>query len=248
MDLNSTAATIAGWTDLGVSIPAKLKEAAELYDAAAYVEPPFTGIDLSTISAKTLEQTVTGLADSMAVAAQFSEAKTLVQNRLGQELLQTAGEAVDEIIAALKPRFERAASRFTEAVNALPEDLSATSLVRSGPACLQAYNDAIEAQQELKTVDKFLASLVYLPRFGGRRQDNAIRVLKPSDRNELQALVNAAGSHQPAKYGDLSPLFVVAVRSGIPFTMNDPQQWSELRSHIENMKVERKPGIRFASW
>jgi hypothetical protein len=248
MDLNSTAATIANWTDLGVTIPAQLKQAAELYEATAYMEGPYTGIDLSQITVKTLEQSVIALADSMAVAAQFAEAKHAVQTRLGQQLLHTAGEAVDDLLAALQPRFERAASRFTEAVKTLPEDLSATNLVRSGPACLQAYNDALEAQDELRTVDKFLASLVYLPRYGGTRQDNAIRVLKPSDRNELQKLVTVAGSNKPDKYADLSPLFVVAVRAGIPFVMHDPRQWSDLRSHIDNMKMERNPNVRFVNW
>jgi hypothetical protein len=248
MDLNSTATTISRWTDLGVTIPAKLKEAAELYDTAAYVEGPWTGFDLSKVTTKNLEQTVTDLADRIAVEGKFAEAKQRVRDDLGRQLMAAAGEAVDEIVTALQPRFERAASRFTEAIHMLPEDLSATNLVRTGPAALQAYNDALEAQDELLDVDKFLASLVYLPRYGAKRQDNALRLLRPSDRSQLQALVNVAGSHRPEKFGDLSPLFVTAVREGIPFQTNDPEEWTQLRADIEAQPIKRNSNVRFVNW
>jgi hypothetical protein len=248
MDLNSTAATISGWTDLGISIPAKLKDAAELYDAATYVEGPYPGVNLASVTTKNLEKTVTDLADTLAVEAQFGEAQRRVRDMLGRQLMDVAGEVVDEILTALQPSFERAASRFTEAVHNLPDDLSATSIIRSGPECIQAYNDALEAQTELSRVDAFLASLVYLPRFGSSRQDNALRVLRPSTRSELQNLVNVAGSHKPDKYGDLSPLFVVAVREGIPFQINDPQEWNQLRADIEAQPIKRNSNVRFVNW
>ena len=243
MDTNTVANTISGWTDLGLTIPTRLKAAAELYDSAAYVEGPYTGLDLSKVTGKNLEQTVTALAEQMAVEEQFAKAKQQVRDRLGRELLMVAGEVVDELVEALRPGFDRAASQFCEAVMLLGDDLSAAGILRSGHA--QTYSVAVEAQDELLRVDRFLAGLAHLPRWGGNKHDPQLRILAPKDRNQLQALTNAHGKHDPAKYGDLNAMFVCAAREQIPFVMHLPDECSELRHAIETAKIEPNPNARF---
>lgn len=246
MDISTVANTISGWADLGLAIPAKLKAAAELYESASFVEGPYTGLDVTKLNQKNLEQAVTELAQNMAVEAHWAEAKQAVRNRLGQELMALAGEVVDDLLAALAPRFERAASQFCEAVMLLGDDLTAAGILRNGQAA--EYSLAVEAQAELLVIDRFLAGLNYLARFSGHRPDPQLRILAPKDRNQLQVITNGHSKHHPGKYGDLNSMLVVAARQQIPFAMHDPAECSVLRSEIENAKVERNPNIRFVSF
>ena len=249
MDISSTARTISQWPTLvgAAAIPASVMKAVEMFDAAEYIEGPYTGVDPSTIRMDTIEETMVTLAVQYAQEEQFAKAKHQVRDALGRQLLQTAGTAVEDIKAAIRPDFDRAVEVFTSAVEVLPDDLDATALIRRGTDAVGQYTAAVEAQQIIKAADSFLASLTYLPRFAGARQDNAIRILAPEDRNQLQKLVNAAGTPSK-KLGDLIPLYVVAVKESIPFTLHDPSEWTALRRDIEAAKYEpkRPTFLRFA--
>lgn len=249
MDIHTTANTISQWPSIvgPKAVPAKVVKAVELFDAAEYVEEPFVGVDPGTITGANLEAVVSDLTEQLARQSQFSTAKQYVREVLGRHLIDTAADAVDDILDAIRPEFDKQAKVFTEAVQALPEQLDATTLIRSGVEAVTRYGEAVQAQQTIAAADRFLATLVYLGAYGGNRPEPAIRVLAPFDRNTLQALVNAQGTHS-AKLGDLSPLYVKAVQIGVPFALNTPDECTALRREIEAMKFEPKPGIKLVNW
>jgi tetratricopeptide (TPR) repeat protein len=236
-DIAHTAQSIAGdWPGIIGKLPKDLSSRLDVYDATTYVDDPYTGVDASKITAANAAQTITDLAEALAAREKFAEARNAVRRALALDILRTAGTLVPELIETIRPEFEQAVSDFTEAVGLLPEQVTHDTLVDSGPAVLAAYQTAVAANQVLARLDQWLGSLTGLPAYAGRAPETA-RVLRPSTRSQLQMLLGAG----ERKFLQLTPLYVVAVRAGIPFDLLDPIEASRLREELDAMPVERKP-------
>jgi hypothetical protein len=242
LDITDTARSVStDWPALVGTLPKALADAIAVYDEAGYAEGPDVGIDASKITTKNVSQTTADLAEVLAAEDKFNEAKLRVRRVLARSVLHTAGAAVPEVIETIRPVFERAVSEYAEAVEALPDEISSSALVDAGPEVLGAYQTAIAAVAVISRVDSWLAGLSNLPAYAGRNPEPALRVLNPTTRAELQAMVNAQGATNPDLYLQrLNPLYVKAVREGIEFQMHTPVETAKLRADIESAQKRTK--------
>ncbi|MCV6979265.1 hypothetical protein H7I53_03360, partial [Mycolicibacterium pulveris] len=140
------ANSVAGWTALGVKLPKELARAVEVLDAIRLVEtghPVVFGI--TDVTPDNVEEKIRELANqllpTMGIATRvgatdlsaLETAKRQALNLAARDVLTKAGAAVPGIIKQLEPRFDAAVAEFTEAVLALPDDLSDAAIVRGGP-------------------------------------------------------------------------------------------------------------------
>lgn len=240
-DQITIADNVSRWTDLGVKLPKELAKAIETFKAIRYAEvahPPV--FDLAGVTPANVEAKIREYADqllptlglvSRVGAVDLSPLDVAKQDALRlatRDVLVKAGAAAPDIIEQLAPEFDRAASEFTEAVRALPDDLSDTAIVQAGPAVLAEYQRAAQAQGVLDRFDHWLASLRELPGSGAGPVDPITRILRPANPDQLSRLENA----HSARYGKLRPLYVVAVREEIQFAMNTPREAARIRADI----------------
>ncbi|OKH76248.1 hypothetical protein EB73_03200 [Mycobacterium sp. SWH-M3] len=242
-DTIATAGTIANdWPVLVGGLPKALADAVNVFEEAGYAQGPNVVVDASNVTVKNAQQAVADLADALAAADKFEEAKRRVRRELARQVLHRAGAAVPEVIEKIRPQFDKAVIEFTEAVNALPRNITSDELVNAGPAALAAYQRAAEAAQLIASVDHWLASLHGLPAYAGHKPDPTLRVLNPTSRDQLLALDGAQSKTDSDPYlRRLNPLYVAAVRAGIEFEMHTPRESVEIRQRIEAQPVERKP-------
>jgi hypothetical protein len=235
-DVSHTAQNVANeWPAVIGKLPRNLAEAIAVYDATSYVDDPYTAVDASKITADNAAEAIHDLAQALAAQAKFADAKLSVRRALAFDILRFAGAAVPELIEAIRPAFDKAASDFTEDVQLLPDQVSHDTLVNGGPDVLAAYHSAVAANQVIAKFDRWLADLIQLHAFAGRTPEVA-RVLKPTTRGQLQTLLGA----NRQDYLALNPLYVTAVRAGIEFGLCDPHEAGRLREEIEAQPVERK--------
>jgi hypothetical protein len=246
------ANTVADWTGLGINLSPEMTKAVEVFDAIKYSEVGHAPIfDLEKVTPKNAEAEIRKLADQFALstvhrdgAGNFSAldlAKRHALHTAARKVIQLAAAFVPEVINQLSPEFDRAVAEFGDAVQALPDDLSDAAIVQAGPAVLAEYQRAAQAQGVIAGLDNWIASLRELPGFGAAEPDPITRVLRPSNRPQLSKLGSAGGK----RYGQLNPLYVVAVREGVRFGLNTPSEAAAIRAHIQASPVQDKP-IRVA--
>jgi hypothetical protein len=247
MDAYTAARFISEWTSLVPDlIPAKLKTIIDTFDEVGFVEEPHLTVNPATVTVKNVRDTVADLAAAIAAQKRFTEARSQVQHVLAVEVLQTAGEVAEAVIDGLEPDFDKTVDGFVSAVGMLPEDLSAANLLHAGTGAVAAYQEAVAHQDALKRFDRFAASLTYLPTYPAAAEP-VLRLLAPSTRNELKRLLTAQeGTKRRGEYGDLSPLWVEAVRAGVRWRLATPLEAADLRREIEAQPVE-KVNHRFVS-
>jgi hypothetical protein len=229
-----TAQNVArSWPALAGTLPKALADAIAVLDAAKYVEAPWTGIEVEKLDPKNVGQSITDLAVTLASASQFDEAKRAVHRALASQVLHAAGAAVPEVIEKIKPSFDKAVIEFTEAVKALPDQITSSTLVDAGPAVLDAYQRGTAAAGVIGAVDSWLANLADLPAHAGFDRDRVLRVLAPSTPHQLQMLVIETGGNKDPHLQRLGALYVDAVRYGIQFAMHTPREAAQLRNDLE---------------
>ncbi|WP_322859548.1 hypothetical protein U8D42_17260 [Mycobacterium europaeum] len=233
---------ITRWTDLGIKFPKKLATAIETFDAIRCAEPGHRPVfDLAGVTPANAEAKIRSYAEQLVPTlglvsrvgavdlSALDVAKQDAVNAAARDVLVKAAEAVPGVIEQVTPEFDRAASEFTEAVSGLPDDLSDAAIVQAGPAVLGEYQRAAQAQTVIGGFDHWIASLRSLPGLGVGQVDPVTRVLRPVSVSQLSHLDNA----QTKRYGQLNPLYVVAVREGVEFALNTPQEAAQIRAGIE---------------
>lgn len=234
--------SIAGWSGLGIKLPKHLSGAVDVFEAIRFAElghrPVF---DLASVTPANAEAKIRSYAEQLVPtlglvsrvgAVDLSALDVAKQDALhaaARNVLVKAAEAVPGVIEQLTPEFDRAASDFAEAVSGLPDDLSDAAIVQAGPAVLAEYQRAAQAQAVIGGFDHWIASLRSLPGLGVGQVDPVTRVLRPADPDQLARLDSA----QTKRYGQLNPLYVVAVREGVEFGMNTPQEAAQIRADIQ---------------
>ncbi|MHC6213872.1 hypothetical protein [Rhodococcus ruber] len=233
-DITTTANNVETWTALGVDLPKDLTTALTTLDAVRWVEAPAPMVDPSKITAKNADTVVQAVTDDLVRQEKHAQAKRLVTDRVAREVLRTAGAAVPSVIDQLTPRFDAAVATFKAAVDKLPEELTADGLVKAGPDALKAYGDAKEAAGVIARIDSWLAGLVQLPAYGGRRPHAALRVFAPEDPAQLRVLVDAASATKvDALVRDLDPVLLAGVRAGITTELHTPIEADQLQQEIQ---------------
>jgi hypothetical protein len=235
-DIHLTAAAITNdWPAVIGKLPKPITDLIDAFEATIYVQGPYTGVDAGSITAKNAEQHVRDITDALSKDAHFEEARSRVLSALARNILHSAGAAVPEIIESLRPKFDAATAEFTEAVSALPDDVSSDALVAAGAATLSQYHRAIAAQQGIARIDGWLASLLSLPAYAAHATEQTLRVLNPTTRGQLKGLLNAASGSggQP-----LDPIYVFAVKEEIGFEMHTPTETTAIRQAIDSLPVE----------
>ncbi|MCW2546788.1 MAG: hypothetical protein JWN96_1248 [Mycobacterium sp.] len=252
-DIISPAEAVAGWAGLGVKLPKDLARSIEVFEAIRYVEIGHPVVfDVADVTPDNAEARIREFADQLVPAlplvpvvgargsSVLQEAKRQALTLAARDVLSKAAAAVPGIITQLAPEFDRAASEFADAVQALPDDLSDAAIVQAGPSVLADYKRAAQAQGVIAGFDSWIASLRELPGIAGQ-VDPVTRVLRPANRDQLAKLEHANSK----SYGQLNPLYVVAVREGVEFGMNTPAEGAAIRARIEALPVQDKP-IRVA--
>lgn len=234
-DVQLSADRVARWASV-FDLPKPLQTAIDRLELVEQVESPGAFVDVTKVTAKTAESVVAQYAADLATEAHFHDARKRLADAAAREVLQVAGTLVDDMRAALLPRWDSAVKTFTEAVQAIGStDLSAAALIQAGAGAVEQYHHAVAAQQELAVLEGWAASLVELPRFVGHGADPVCRVTAPTTRAQLQALENARGRN-----AELNSLYTAALELGVPLVLNTPEEAGAIRYAIESQPVVRK--------
>lgn len=245
-DSTSTANRISEWTHIVPSMPKAVLDAIAAYDEAAYTVEPIPEFNADSLKASEVQAAVEKLALSLAVSAVFHDAQNRARTALADRLLVEAADALPAIFDQLRPEFDAAAQGYTNAVAELPDPITSEALVTSDPVVLAAYQTAVAAAKTLRKIDQFIAGTAGLPVHGSFTQQPQLRVLAPSSREHLSALMDAKPRTDVEV--KLHPLFLTAARSGIPFRMNTCAEAGALRAELDALPVVRKQPklLRFA--
>ena len=241
-DITTTASKVARWTDLGVKLPKPLAGAIDTYEALKYVEVGYpVEFDLSAVTVANAEDMLRDYAVRLIPSlslidgrtSALHEAKRRSLEAAARQIIAAARPAATEIVNLLTPGFDKAATEFAEAVQALPNDLSADSLVQAGPAALTEYHRAGEAQGEIAKLDGWVASLRDIPGLAAEHPVE-LRILRPQTGGQLDALRQARElrRRELALFGQLNPMWVTAARKGIEFGLNLPRQAAEIETRV----------------
>ena len=227
----------------GKKLPPALVAAIGAFEAAdAVAEPSAAAINVNAVTADTAAQAVADAVDAAARSGVFHAAKTTVVDALGRRVLGEAIAAVPEAFATMTPEMDAAVKELTEAVDDLPDLITDSALVAAGPAVLESYRRALDAQRVLNRLDGFVSSIP-----GGHAHSAAqlhvLRLLAPTSRAEYGGLLDVAVTR--GKRPDLNPLWIYAVKNNIAFELNGPARQREIADEINSTPVVKKP-VQFA--
>jgi hypothetical protein len=226
---------IADWnSDICPPLPKAVADAAEVFEAAEYLEPPWAGVP-DTLTAKTVEKTVADMALNLAIAEQFPTAKRRVREDLAGKVLKAADAAVPELLDAMRPGADKAWEAFRVAAEGLPADLKPQTLVDGGSAAVDAYHACHAAQARVDRYATWLGSLYHLDSFSNCRREPLLLLLAPQTRKELQLLVD----NSDRKNG-INGAFLTAAAEGIEFRLANPYEAVMLAEEIRMQKIVMK--------
>jgi hypothetical protein len=238
-DIQFTASQIAAsWPSAVGRLPKALAEAIDAFEATQVVVTPPLELDANAVTAENAEQQVHDLTEALIRDAHFDDARVRLLRALALRVLREAGASVPEVIETLRPQFLATTAEFTEAVQALPEDLSSDALVAAGPATLSQFHRALAAQQFLTKIDIWIDSLNDVPAQAGHKRDPLLRLLRPTSRAHLNILESAVTS---GAAGGFNPIFLTAVREEIAWSLNTPIDSAAIRREIEEQPFEYNP-------
>ncbi|OZE26579.1 hypothetical protein CH256_17470 [Rhodococcus sp. 05-2254-6] len=242
-----TVQYIGRWsTDLGLKLPNSLTHKLTMHDEVGYLSDPDLSVDLEALTMENLEATVDSLAGDLSAAAKHKEAARRIRDGFTRGILREASSAVPDMIEQLRPGFEKAVADYVEAVSELPSDLTSDGLVKAGPEALAAFQAAQTAKATISAVDSWVAKLLELPKYVGK-PDPVLRVLKPTTRDELSKLLTAHSKAGNALENQIGPLYFVAAKEGIEFTINTPQESEAIRAEIDAQPQPKRTGERWVS-
>ena len=221
-----TAARIEEWPALATMPPAVVKALA-IFRAVADTTAPAAEVDWSKVTPGNAPAAAIAYAEQHALAAGWAQAHRDLVAQAANRVLATASEHVDEILAALSPRFLDSARVFTDSVLALPPTAGTAELVAAGPAAVGAYHAAVDAQRHLLAVRSLMLDIADLPGQGADGYDRAVTLATPQTAADVTLL--DAGD---ASIEGLDPVLVATAKLGLAWALRTPRQADELRSEL----------------
>jgi hypothetical protein len=241
-----TAKSVAAdWQNLLGALPPNLNGLVQLFEEADYAMPPATHFSLDGVTIANIGAKVEAHASTLAVAAHHDEARKQARLALAQEVIQAAGAAVPTVIEKLQPEFDDAVGAYLAAVAVLPERFTADQLL--GDSAIEAaHKAASEAASRIKRIDTWLGRTADLPGYVTTERSSVMRVVAASDRNQLQALLDAGTQKTSPAEQKIVPTYRVAADLGLTWRMAPQAEAENLRREINAMPAVKK-AIRFAS-
>ena len=244
-DLVNTAHAVGNWSALGVQLPPSLKQLLDTLEQLRWAEVPDPEIDVDKlVKSKDVAAELERIATELATVDKGLEAKQRASYALARKVIREASEVVPDLIEQLRPAFAVAAAKYADAISKLPDDITAEALVTAGPDALVALGEAREAVATLATIDQWLVGLTDLPAYAGVPADRILRILAPANYVQLVALTTAADDPSHDRLAlELNPVWLTAVRLGVPFEIHDPREAASVREQVEATRPDTRGRI-----
>lgn len=244
LDTIDSATVISAWK-LPVALPKSLNDAIDVFTELRWTQRPNINIEDSEITADNVGQVVNDLAVAMAAEAQFVEARIKLSAVLSRNVLWAATAAVPEIIESLKPEFGRAVAEYTDAVSELPDEINSNTLFEAGGLAFDAYHRASTSAATISKIAGWLTSLAQLPNLGTESANPVLSVLSPTTREQWRQIERARNTAADQYFTAVNPLYVAAVRAGVPFEMNTPKQSAAVLARISALPAQNQAATDF---
>ena len=238
-DIITTAAIAVTAFNRIAQLPAAAQSAADAFQAISYAQgPPAPVFPADKVTEKSVEQLLIDHAKELAWQAHLNQARMDARYGLARRLVTALAEAAPGIIETLEPPVTAAWSEHVEAINALPENLSAASVITATDGS-QNYQTALAAQDVILSARAFVGDVSALPAYALFQPQPELTLFTASGRNQLQDMMNA-----PATGSDLDDLLVYAARQGLPIRLADPATAHQERQALDAQPQEsRFPGM-----
>lgn len=188
-DITFVADSVNAWTNQVGELPKPLADALAVADQSQWVQSTFTYPDIDKLTVKNLEGAVNAYAAELAAKEAFNQAHREIKVSLAQKVVRLAGEYAPTLRDSNVERFNTIVGRYVEALKALPDDCSPSSLVANGGGAVEAFNEAVQLEAELNGFHNWLQSLTNFPKYAA--SGNALTIVAPKDRAAYQDFVNA---------------------------------------------------------
>ena len=238
-DIITTASlALAAFNRVG-GLPSEASAAADAFQALTYAEdPPAPVFPANKLTEQNVEKLLAEHAKELAWQAHVGQARLDARYGLARRLVIALAEAVPGIIESLEAQVQEAWEQFVESIQALPEDLSAVSVITAPQGSLH-YQTALNVQATILAARAFVADAASLPAFSLFEPQPELTLFTASGRNQLQDMMNA-----PATGSDLDNLLVYAARQGLPIRLADPATAHQERQALDAQPQEsRFPGM-----
>ncbi|MHA3020431.1 hypothetical protein ACXPWS_09160 [Mycobacterium sp. BMJ-28] len=238
-DYHIYARNIAGWSNLGVTLPDDLAVAIDVFKAAlAVVVPGEPVFDFKSVTVDNAAAKIDELAGEIVKIPRgpgpVSEAKSRIVDHTARRVVSLAADAVPSMIEQLTPEFTRHAEAYVKAARRLPDPLGNETLVSGGPGVVKAFAEAQSAAAELDKFADWVSSCSGVPGLGGGIEP-VLRVLHPTTYDELRVLDEAAersGWDATDAERAVNGVYLAAAREGIEFRINPPRELREIRQSL----------------
>jgi hypothetical protein len=253
-DITSTADTVTNWTSLGVKLPDDLAKAVELYEAIRYTEVGYVPtFDIEKLTPKNAEAEIRKLAGQLVLAdpqhdasgnlSILEKAKRQVLDAAARQVVGLGRHAIPDVIEQLTPEFDRQAVAYAEAIRSLPEKITSDTLITAGAPVVSAWRAAQDAASYLDRISGWVASTGPITGVLAKQMESVIRILRPETAVQLGRLDTASHSQPDKALAVLKPVYVTAVRLGIPFGINTLREAAQLRTELETVRPQQLQGV-----
>jgi hypothetical protein len=226
------------------ALPKALLTAIAVFEASEVVQEPYPLIP-DDITEKNVEQVMLDVTETLVLADRWWDARNRVKDQLAQRVLTEAADAVPAIIERLRPQFDSAATEYKAAVADLPDDTTPAGLVHAPNAAtgIESYRRVLDLEAQLGRFHAFCNTLQNVPGHSTRLEPIAY-LLRPTTRNELQALIDASATRER---DGLSPVYLKAVELGIEFQLNTPAEAAAIVDEVNAMPVKYDSRLRYVT-
>jgi hypothetical protein len=230
------AAQVRNWANY-LKLPKELQRQLDLFDAVESIRPYRPDFDYEGLTPQNAPERIRELAVETALmtapaaggVSPIGQAKNAVLGSISSRLILAAREAAPDLAGQLRKQFGMSAEAYTEAVRALPHEITAESLLNAGPEAAVAFQRARNAMGYLSQAETWLVQVAGV---FGMRADNTIRIIRPATLGELGLLdrvlaENVNSTNRALR--DLNPVYLAAARAGIGFDIVLPREAADLR-------------------
>ncbi|MDA0252448.1 MAG: hypothetical protein O2892_09100 [Actinomycetota bacterium] len=221
-----TASRIEEWPAL-TTLPAPLTKALAIFRAIADTAAPAAAVDWDKVTPGNAPAAAIAYAEQHALAAGWAQAHRVLLAQAADRVLATTAEHVDEILAALTPKFLDTARTFTDSVLALPPTAGTAELVAAGPTAVGAYHAAVDSQRHLLAVRALVLDIADLPNQAADGYDRSLTMATPQTAADVTLIDAGDGSIE-----GLDPVLVATARLGLDWALRTPRQADELRREL----------------